>query len=710
MSWSRGPRFLGIIALMIFQLVWLGWVLNEPFPSVEANKKAPVPGQGSSAKITRSFLLWRALPEVIPGVSFRESYLGLAFGELSQVGNLRQRLPIVAAAGLILMAALSLGMILLRVLGLGVALNIHERIPLGFGVGTAALGVITLVIGRLGLLEPWRVRLGLGVFVIAGGREWWSLWRERGDFFRLSPFDKKGYVAAIVLSGPFLGLMALASMLPTSDFDGLEYHLQGPKEYYQASRISFLPHNVYTSMPFSIEMLHLLGMVILDDWWYGALVGQLLIMVHAVFAAGCIALLAGKWGSPRAAWISFVVYLSTPWVYRLAAMPYVEGPLCYVHAALLYATSWAWTCKPELKAKGWTLVGLLAGGAMAMKYPALVTAVIPFGLVAIVDAIRRKSWAIVPSFGLGVVLVMAAWLGKNVIDTGNPVYPLGYSVFGGRSWSPELDQKWAAAHGSALAGYKSLSLGELIASVVDVAGKSDWQSPLYAMLAPLALLRKGSRPVAFALWGFVLYLFLTWWLFTHRLDRFWIPLLAPLAILAGLGADWVRHRAWSVWLGILLAICLGANLVDDSTALTALNEWTADLPSLRTSIRDRVDAPLLRLDQMMAPGDVAIVVGQAAVFPMEHPVEYSVVFSPEIFEQLTRDQPTSMIRQAFAQRKITHVYVDWSTIERFRSPGNYGWTAYTTPERFRALVDAGVLESPLALGSKHEVYRVRPKK
>ena len=63
--------------------------------------------------------------------------------------------------------------------------------------------------------------------------------------------------------------MALGAMLPTIDFDAIEYHLQGPKEYYQAGRIAFLPHNVYTSMPFGVEMLHLLGMEVLDDWWWG---------------------------------------------------------------------------------------------------------------------------------------------------------------------------------------------------------------------------------------------------------------------------------------------------------------------------------------------------------------------------------------------------------------------------------------------------------
>ena len=71
--------------------------------------------------------------------------------------------------------------------------------------------------------------------------------------------------------------MLLGAMLPAIDFDVLEYHIQGPKEYFQAGRITFLPHNVYTNMPFGVEMLHLIGMEVLDDWWWGALAGQLLV-------------------------------------------------------------------------------------------------------------------------------------------------------------------------------------------------------------------------------------------------------------------------------------------------------------------------------------------------------------------------------------------------------------------------------------------------
>ena len=207
--------------------------------------------------------------------------------------------------------------------------------------------------------------------------------------------------------------MLLGAMLPAVDFDVLEYHLQGPKEYFQAGRIAFLPHNVYTNMPFGVEMLHLLGMEVLGDWWWGGLVGQLLVALYAPAAAVLIAAAAGLAGTRRAAWLAAIIYLSTPWIYRLAVIAYVEGPLCFYHAALIWAAVRVWNDRHLARGSWWTLLGLLAGGAMACKYPALISAVIPFGLLALADSWRSRSARPVLAYVLGWSIVMAPWLART---------------------------------------------------------------------------------------------------------------------------------------------------------------------------------------------------------------------------------------------------------------------------------------------------------
>ena len=44
---------------------------------------------------------------------------------------------------------------------------------------------------------------------------------------------------------------------------------------------------------------------------------------------------------------------------------------------------------------------------------------------------------------------------------------------------------------------------------------------------------------------------------------------------------------------------------------------------------------------------------------------------------------------------ITHIYIDWAEIARYRSPGNYGYSPAIVPQTFRELVRSGVLGTPL---------------
>jgi Dolichyl-phosphate-mannose-protein mannosyltransferase len=707
---APGPRLsvtLGVVAafvvLTLVEVAWFVWFESQPLPN--------------GNNIPRWSFPARALPGVvIDGLTFAQSYLGLALTELSHVGNLPQRLPIVAAAGLIAAAALGLGGMVLRALRLTGSLSVAERWGSAFGIGASGLGVVTLVLGRLGWLGPWSARAGLGAIAAAELVLLVREWRERRDKpgASLKPPSSKGslpsrvlpYVGFLAVVGPFLVMMVLGSMLPTIDYDALEYHLQGPKEYFQAGRITFLPHNVYTSMPFGVEMLHLLGMEVLDDWWWGALAGQLLVALHAPLAALMIALVVRRAGSSRAARFAALVYLTTPWIYRLAVLPYVEGPLGYYHAALVWAGYRAWTETDHVaRRRFWAVAGLLAGAAMACKYPALISAVIPFGALALTDAVRRRCPRPLLAFTIGWAVVMAPWLGKNVVDTGNPVYPLAYKIFRGRYWDPAMDAKFwhPNAHGP-----KPITAKEFRGSVLDVAGRSDWQSPLYVALAPLAFLRRGSRRFAGAVAGYVVYLFLTWWLFTHRLDRFWLPLLPGLAMLAGLGADWSRQLGWSILLWLMIGVATLANLSYSTTALTALNQWTDDLLELRTAVPRMLNPALARVDASLPPGAKLLLVGQAAVFHVNHPIIYNTVFDDETFETLDRGRAPAEVRDALNRLGVTHVYVDWFDIARFRSPGNYGFTDFVQSAEFDRLVRAGVLERPELIGAQRELYRVRP--
>ena len=74
--------------------------------------------------------------------------------------------------------------------------------------------------------------------------------------------------------------------------------------------------------------------------------------------------------------------------------------------------------------------------------------------------------------------------------------------------------------------------------------KTTWLSPLLFAPVRRALLAVAGRRISLAVWVLVVYLIVTYWAFTHRIDRFWMPLIPVAALLAGAGAAWSRSCAW----------------------------------------------------------------------------------------------------------------------------------------------------------------------
>jgi len=700
---SPTGRFTGwwVGLVVICQVIWLIWCLREPLPNASRNGQGP--------QISRGLLLMVALPGPTPDLDWSDSILGSALDELSQWWRLGDRVPILAVAGLILAAIFGLGGVMLQLLdpdcrfarvwgpGLGP--------PIRFGIGAATLGAVVLGLGWWGWLGPTTARVLIGALALANlsVRRGWRSSSEEGRSAASQRIPWRS-LWPLGFALPFLVPMFLGAMIPTIDFDALEYHLQGPKEFYLGGRIAFLPHNVYTSMPFGVEMLHLLAMYALDDWAVGALAGQVTLVGVAVMAAWAVGGLTARWAGTGSGVAAALAYLATPWIYRMGVLPYVEGPLCFFHAAALGAAVTAWNdSDSQEQGRAWSVVGLLAGGAMACKYPGLISAVIPFGLAAAAAAITRRHPASLVGFVLGVALVVSPWLLKNAVETGDPVYPLGYAVFGSHQWDETLDAKWRAAHGR-----KPITLAELGRALVDVAGRSDWQSPVYLAFAPLAWLARGRRGHAAVATAFLVWLFAGWWLLTHRLDRFWLPLLAPAAVLVGLGWNGMSQRVWKIARVAILGVCMSVGLVQSLSPLTGPTNWTTPLDDLRHSIPRLLDRELVEFAEALPPKARPLLVGEAAVFHLTVPIVYNTVFNRETLEVWTAGLDPVEAGRAVRDRGITHIFVDWNEIARYRSPGNYGYTDYVTPELFERWVQAGWLRRLRGVpGRGVEVFEVR---
>ncbi len=150
------------------------------------------------------------------------------------------------------------------------------------------------------------------------------------------------------------------------------------------------------------EMLSLSAMVVSGDWWNGALAGKLLIALFApltslaLYAAGC------RFATQAAGIVAAIVYLTTPWVLSVSCNGLVEGAFAFYLFAALYAVLlWNQQTRKTDSASspGWAgislliLAGLMAGGAAATKYPAVLYVIVPLSaLIAAVAFTRSRQF------------------------------------------------------------------------------------------------------------------------------------------------------------------------------------------------------------------------------------------------------------------------------------------------------------------------------
>jgi hypothetical protein len=76
---------------------------------------------------------------------------------------------------------------------------------------------------------------------------------------------------------------------------------------------------------------------------------------------------------------------------------------------------------------------------------------------------------------------------------------------------------------------------------------------------------------------------------------------------------------------------------------------------LRRDVPRSWNPPMARMDAELPVDARALLVGQAAVFDLDHIVVYNTVFNPETIEQLAKGKTAEEFRRALEERKVTHV-------------------------------------------------------
>ena len=672
------------------------WLFHTaPLPSL------PLEPNTGEAYRRADFLPFALLPEEIVRPWFGDPP-AIAFAD---------RLPIFGLALALLFVAHGLGRILLRAACLDERLTRIEATFFSFAVGLSGVSLYTLLIGLTGeLRQRWLFFAPALAVVLVNAYGWFATrgaatWRWPSRAAARDELRDGGWW--LFVAAPFVVVTLLGAALPPTDFDVREYHLEAPKEFFLTGEIRFTPHNVYENMPLASEMLALACMVAIDDWWTGALAGKVVIASFAPLAALGLIAAARRFFSPAVGYLAAAVYLSTPWIVRVSAAGLVDGAAAfYLFAAAFAALVWSDEVSVG-RARTWrmaALAGWLAGAAIATKYPGLLFVAAPLG-VWMAWASRRAQRSVAMSGLLAYAVACAAasgpWFARNAVASGNPTYPLLSSLFGNPIWSAEQMARWNAAHRPSGFGWDAFT-----SSLADLAWRSEWTSPALVPLALVGLCVAWRRPRVTWLAGYIAFVLVSWWLFTHRIDRFWLPVVPLISLLAGCSmfAGVAMRRVCVIAAAVALASNLLFVLPQTSGNYT---KYFVPLARLRVD-RRRVDPWHLELNRRVSSGQSVLCVGDAEVFDLEMPVHYATPFDTPVIEIWAGDGSAESLREALAAHDVAYVYVDWDEIDRYRSPGNYGFSDFVTRERLAGWVAAGVLERPLPAIEGHagEVYPV----
>ena len=463
-------------------------------------------------------------------------------------------------------------------------------------------------------------------------------------------------------------------MVPNRAFDALSYHLAVPMRYLQAGSIVNIPENIYSYSPLLTQMLYGLGLGLEGADLAGLLYYSFFILtLWTVWRGG-----EKLFGSPGSAWAAALLALTPVFLVEVPQAGADWSMTFYIMTALLLVAEGGRDTRRML------LAGILAGMAAGCRHQALGYAVvlIPVAGLAMDLAGKRtgniRSWSV---FTFAAFVSGSPWYIKNLIQTGDPIYPLLTSLTG------RLPYKAGFVEG--LVGSKSVNL---LWSWALVPFQSAFDPMSLSMTAsvgilPLALilllpgLKKQRAGSGFLLLWLVLSFFA--WHLTFRTFRYVMPVMAlgylwlGAALAQSLRGAGVKERA------LKFAVCLA--LVVNAGTFLGLTDYVnrSVAPALGTMSPERYiyetyeTYPAIDyLNRLEPPPGRVLFLGEMRGFYSRFPREVPSHNAPNrLFEMIRSQMAPSSITVELQSAGFTHILFNPDEWERmaYRNRGSPLW-------------------------------------
>jgi len=293
----------------------------------------------------------------------------------------------------------------------------------GLGLGIYSLEV--LLLGALGLMNtPVLTLLVLVVLLL-------SFYTQRAAVTEVlvraaDEISGKTREAAVPLTATLIAVAAVFPLVlvPNRAFDALSYHLEVPLRFLQAGGIVNIPENIYSYSPLLTQMLYGLGLGLEGADLAGLLYFSFFILtLWTVWRGG-----EKLFGSSGSAWAAALLALMPVFLVEVPQAGADWSMSFFILTALLLLA------EGGRHTRYMVLAGILAGMAAGCRHQAIGYALVLVPLAGLaVDVREKRSGSIKPwCIFTGVAVLSASpWYLKNMVQTGDPVYPLLTSLTGG---------------------------------------------------------------------------------------------------------------------------------------------------------------------------------------------------------------------------------------------------------------------------------------
>ncbi|MEW6095881.1 MAG: glycosyltransferase family 39 protein [bacterium] len=405
------------------------------------------------------------------------------------------------------------------------------------GLGFGILMYLTFLLGICGLLYQWifyTLLVVIGLFTIKELWEFIPSLKKRKPGVKSKNSSPLFELSLKCILFFLLSLCLICSLTPDVAWDAAVAHLNIPKIYILAHKICFVPYNLCSNIPLNIEMLFTMVMLCVK----GPILPKLVHFTFGILILLIIYSFSLRYFSHRIGLLASLIFLVNPVVIFEISIAYIDLGLSFYYLLALYG----FFCWLDSNNKNWLLLmAIFSGISLGIKYTA-VFGVFTLGIgillkfyfvehLSFPKILKKLTWFSIISF-----LFLLPWLIKNYLMTGNPVYPMLYSIFDGKDWEAELSDQFAKFIHAGGMGRKWLDYLMLPWNLT-IHGNYGHEhfdniiNPLGLIFVPLLLfIKKIDKKIIYLLGYFFSFLFL-WALYSQQM-RFLLPILPLISLIS----------------------------------------------------------------------------------------------------------------------------------------------------------------------------------